>query len=64
MILQVPLPETKSKFAPENGWLEDYVVSLLGPLATFLRFHACVFGVYNFGNVRDISEFMFTCVWL
>ena len=62
MILQVPLPETKSKFAPENGWLEDYVVSLLGRLALFLRFHACFLGVYNFGNVRDIREFMFTCV--
>ena len=21
--IQVPLPETNSKFAPENGWLED-----------------------------------------
>ena len=23
-MFQTPLPETNSKFAPENGWLEDY----------------------------------------
>ena len=26
------VPKTNSKFAPENGWLEDYVVSFWGVL--------------------------------
>ncbi len=25
------LPETNSNFAPENGWLEDFLVSFWGP---------------------------------
>ena len=29
------VPKTNRKFAPENGWLEDYVVSFWGVLGLF-----------------------------
>jgi len=58
LFITITLPETSSRFAPENGWLEGYIVSFWEGL--FFRGELLVLGNVNHPNhQKSNSEMIF-----